>query len=319
LKDGPEDGGVRVVDPAGWPWTVHRRWLPWRPQVHRGVALLWSRIDASDDLTNVMRLLLNSSSVLLLPVLLVEWALLLTLLPFAVPARLLGLPWTVATRGRRDDGMLVRYEARTSRPAALCAAAAAEIRATGAPASLGEPVVTRVADDDATDLSRNRLADGGEVTVACLVQGYGTAKSRDGWIEGRLTAAPGWLSFQPNGGHAPATWPLVGSADPHLTLAGEADRRAVGRRVIASYGSPTGPFRVAVDPHVGPLLRDVLAAGTQPTAADPDTAWAMWRQDNAGTVREIARFGSRADAELLAANLAARGSRQHFWLAAAPR
>jgi hypothetical protein len=285
---------VRVVDPAGWPWTVHRRWLPWRPRI-------------------VMR---PSPSVLLLPI---EWVLLIALLPFALLARLPGGRWTVAADGRRNDGMLVRYEARGRDATRMHDAAATEIRGTGAPSSLGEPIVTRVAADDVTDHHRRRLDNGGEVTVACLVQGYGTAKSRDGWIQGRHTAVPGWLSFQPDGGHAPATWPLLGSDDPHLTLAGDADRAAVGRRVIASYATPFGRFRVAVDPHLGPLLRDLLAAGAEPFMAGPDLAWTMWRRDNAGAVREIARFGSRAEAELLAENLAARGSRQQFWLAATPR
>jgi hypothetical protein len=305
LKDGRDDDRVRVVDPAGWPWTVHRRWLPWRPRIHRGVVLRGS----GDDLTFV-------TGLLLLPVLLVEWTLLIVLFPFAVLARLLGRRWTVEAHGRRGDGMLVRYSAVAS-GRDVRDAAAAEIRRAGAPSSLGEPIVTRVAADDVTDLSRARLCEGGEVTVACLVQGYGTAKSRDGWVEGRLTAVPGWLSFQPDGGHAPATWPLLGSDDPQLALAGDADRPAVGHRVIASYETPIGRFRVAVLPHVGPLLRDLLAAGAEPFT--PDVAWTMWRRDNAGTVREIARFGSRADAELLAENLAARGARQHFWLAALPR
>lgn len=265
----------------------------------------------------VTGLLLNA---LLLPVLLVEWTLLIALLPFAVPARLLSRRWTVESHGRRGDGMLVRYSAvAVGNAAALRDAAVAEILGAGTPSSLGEPIVMRVAADDVTDLSRDRLCDGDEVTVACLVQGYGTAKSRDGWVEGRLTAVPGWLSFQPNGGHAPATWPLLGSDDPRLALAGSADRAAVGRRVIASYETPIGRFRVAVDPHVGPLLRDLLAAGAEPFMAGPDVAWTMWRRDNAGTVREIARFGSRADAELLAENLAARGARQVFWLAATLR
>lgn len=306
---------MRVVDPAGWSWTVHRRWLPWRPRVHRAVAALYSPLDGNDELNFVIGLLLNVPCALLLPVLLVEWVLLLALLPFAVLARLLGRRWTVAAYGRRDDGMRVRYEARAGASRALRDAAAGEIRADGAPRSLGEPVVMMVRADDVTGLERDRLRAGGEVTVACLVQGFGAAKSRDGWIEGRLTAVPGLLSFRPGGGLLPAAWPLLGSDDPHVSLAGEDDRAAVGRRVVASYATPVGRFRVAVDPHLGPLLRDLLAAGAEPWPVG--VAWAMWRQDAAGEVREIARFGSRADAELLAENLAARGSRQSFWLAAA--
>ncbi|GIJ69730.1 hypothetical protein Voc01_046470 [Virgisporangium ochraceum] len=315
MKVDPEDVSVRVVDPAGWPWTVHRRWLPWRPRVHRAVVALYSPLDGDDEPNFVTGLLLNIPCALLLPVLLVEWALLLAFLPFAVPVRLLGRRWTVAAHGRRDDGMRVRYEARASAARALRDTAADEIRADGAPRSLGAPVVVRVPADDATDLLRNRLRDGGEVTVACQVQGFGAAKSRDGWIEGRLTAVPGLLSFQPGGGLLPAAWPLLGSDDPHLALAGRPDRAAVGLRVVASYATPVGGFRVAVEPHLGPLLRDLLAAGAEPWPVG--VAWAMWRQDAAGEVREIARFGSRADAELLAENLAARGSRQSFWLAAA--
>jgi hypothetical protein len=223
--------------------------------------------------------------------------------------------------------MRVRYRARADRwtAAALCDAVAAEIRATGAPGSpgspgslgslgsLGEPAVERV---PATERLRATLGAGGEVTVPCLVQGYGAAKSRDGWIEGRLTAVTGLLSFRTGGGLTPATWPLLGSDDPHVALAGVDDHAAVGMRVVASYETSVGRFRVAVDPHLGPLLGDLLAAGvSQPESTQQ--AWAMWRQDDAGAVREIARFGSRADAELLAENLAARGSRQNFWLAAA--
>jgi hypothetical protein len=318
LKVDPDDVSVRVVDPAGWPWTVHRRWLPWRPRVHRGLATLYSPLDGTDEPNFVIRLLLNVPCALLLPVLLLEWVLLLAFLPFVVPARLVGRRWTVAAHGRRDDGMRVRYETRSSAARALRDTAAGEIRAGGAPRSLGEPVVVRVPADDATDLLRAELRDGGEVTVACLVQGFGAAKSRDGWVEGLLTAVPGLLSFRTGGGLAPATWPLLGSDDPHVALAGgadPADRAAVGRRVVASYDTPVGRFRVAVEPHLGPLLRDLLAAGAEPWPVG--VAWTMWRRDAAGAVREIARFGSRADAELLAENLAARGSRQSFWLAAA--
>lgn len=296
---------MRVVDPAGWPWAVHRRWLPWRPRAHRAVAVPHPPVDGGHAFNFVTSLLLIG------PLVLVEWVLLLGLLPFAVPARVLGRRWTVTAHGRRGDGTRVRYEA--SGPRSLPATVAAEVRATGTPSSLGAPTVLRVAGDGTTDRLRSRLRAGGEVTVACLVQGYGTAKSRDGWIGGGLTAVPGLLSFQ--AGDGLATWPLLGSDDPHLALAGPADRAAVGMRVIASYPTPTGRFRIAVDPDLGPLLPDLLAAGAAPWPVG--VAWAMWRQDAAGAVREIARFGSRADAELVAANLAARGSRQRFWLAAA--
>ncbi len=274
---------MRVVDPAGWPWTVHRRWLPWRPRTHRYF---------------VMTLMLK------LPIVLLEGMLLLVLLPFAVLARLLGWRGAVVAHGRRGDGTRVRYETRAGRWASgrLRDTVAAEIRDTGAPRSLGAPVAVPA-----------RMFDG---AIPCLVQGYGTATSRDGWVEGSLTAAPGLLSFHTGGGLTPATWPLLGSADPVVTLAGPADHAAVGLRVIASYPTPVGQFRVAVDPHLGPSLVKLLAAGATPTDS-AQHAWTMWRQDAAGAVREIARFGSRADAELLAENLAARGSRQRFWLAAA--
>lgn len=283
------------------------------------MAGLWSRTDPSDELNFVMGLLLNVPSVLLLPVLLVEWALLVVLLPFAVLARLGGRRWIVAAGGRAADGTLVRYEARAPRggSASLRDRAAASVRADSAPTALGDPVSVPVAADLATALLRERLNSGAEITVTCLVQGFGTAKSRDGWIEGRLTAVPGLLTFRP-GGFAAAAWPLLGSDDAHLALAGPADRAAVGRRVVASYTTPIRQFRIAVDPHLGPLLHDLLAAGAEPLPGG-DRFWTMWRQDDAGAAREIARFGSRADAELLAENLAARGSRQLFWLAASPR
>jgi hypothetical protein len=283
------------------------------------MALLWTRVDTGDELNFVMSLLLNIPSALLLPLLLIEWTLLVALLPFAVLARLVGRRWTVAARGRADDGTLVRYEARAARwgSVSLRDRAAASIRRDGAPGSLGDPVAVQVAADLVTAQLRERLNSGEDVTVTCLVQGFGTAMSRDGWIEGQLTAIPGLLSFRP-GGFASATWPLLGSDDARLALAGSDDRVSVGRRVVASYGTPIGQFRVAVDPHLGPLLRDLLAAGASPSSPVA-LAWTMWRQDDAGAVREIARFGSRADAELLAGQLAARGSRQRFWLAAAPR
>src|SRR5688572_7402977 len=123
------------------------------------MALLRTRADAGDELTFVMGLLLN---VLLLPVLLVEWTLLIALVPFAVPARLLSRRWTVEAHGRRGDGMLVRYSAvAVGDAAALRDAATAEILGVGTPSSLGEPIVTRVAADHVTDLSRDRLCDGG--------------------------------------------------------------------------------------------------------------------------------------------------------------
>lgn len=309
---------MRVVDPAGWPWTVHRRWLPWRPRIHRAVADFWSGVDASDELNFVIGLLLSLPSVLLLPFLLIEWTLLAALFPFAVLARLCGRPWVVAARGRADDGTLVRYEARAARwgSRSLRDRAAASVARAGVPGCLGDPVSVRVAADDAAGLLRERLNSGAEITVTCLVQGFGTGKSRDGWIEGQLTAIPGLLTFRP-GGLLSVTWPLLGSDDAHLALAGPADRPAVGRRVVASYPTPFGQYRVAADPHLGPVLRDLLAAGAEPIPGD--LFWTMWRQDDAGSVREIARFGCRADAELLAENLAARGSRQRFWLAAGPR
>jgi hypothetical protein len=312
LKDEPDDVSVRVVDPAGWPWAVHRRWLPWRPRAHRWVAVPHPSPGGGHAFNFVTSLLLSA------PLVVVEWVLLLGLLPVAVSARVLGWRWTVTADGRRVDGTRVRYGARAGRWASgrLRDTVAAEIRDTGAPASLGCPVAVRVAADDVTDRWRSRWNDGVEVTVACLVQGYGTATSRDGWIDGRLTAVPGLLSFRTGGGPTAATWPLLGSDDPDLALSGPADHAAVGMRVIASYATPTGRFRVAVDPHLGPLLRDLLGAGAAYTDS-AQQAWAMWRQDSAGAVREIARFGSRADAELLAENLAARGSRQRVWLAAA--
>lgn len=282
------------MDPAGWPWTVHRRWLPWRPRAHR-----WNAVPHPPNF--VISLLLS------LPVVLIEGLLLVALLPFAVLARLLGRRCTVVAHGRRDDGTPVRYETRAGRWASgrLRDTAAAEIRDSGAPASLGSPVVVP-----------SPPHGGARGTVTCLVQGYGTATSRDGWVEGSLTAVPGLLSFRPAGGRTPATWPLLGSDSPVITLAGPADRAAVGMRVIASYPTPVGRFRVAVEPHLGAVLADLLGAGA--TSSGPaQQAWTMWRQDAAGAVREIARFGSRADAELLAENLAARGSRQRLWLAAA--
>ena len=42
----------------------------------------------------------------------------------------------------------------------------------------------------------------------------------------------------------------------------------------------------------------------------------VWRRDGGGAVREVARAGCRADAEMLAYTLQARGSRHTFWVAA---
>ena len=282
---------MRVRDPAGWPWTVRRRWLPWRPRARA------------------------------LPFLAVEWLLLVLLLPLVLPARLLGVRWVVAARGRRPDGVRVRYEAVAPRWASrrMRDTAAAQIEADGEPHALGpgQPVPGRV--DEATDRLRQRLRDGDEIRIDCHVQGFGAAKARDGWFRGRITAGPGLLSFDHMRGFETISWVLPGvlpgGDDVRVALAGPDERAAVGDAVVASYVTAAGPFRVAVDPALGPLLADVLAAGTE-TVPAADASVFVWRRDGGGAVREVARAGCRADAEMLAYTLEARGSRHTFWVAA---
>ena len=60
---------------------------------------------------------------------------------------------------------------------------------------------------------------------------------------------------------------LPGGDDVLVALAGPDERAAVGDAVVATYLTAAGPFRVAVDPALGPLLPDVLAAGTETVPA----------------------------------------------------
>jgi len=308
---------VRVEDPAGWPWTVRRRWLPWRPRTHRAVAALYIDVDGSNEIGFVIAVLLNIPCLLVLPVLAVEWVLLLGLLPLVVLARAAGVRFVVTARGRRQDGVRVRYEARAPRWGSLrsCAAAAAEIRADGVPHSLGEPHAVLGSTDQDTEALRQKLRDGDEVRVDCEVQGFGVARSRDDWFTGQITAFPGLLSFDHQRGFETISWPLPGSDDVRVALAGPQERAAVGKKVVACYATASGPFRIAVAPALGPLLADMIAAGAEGApAADP--SWVVWRRDGSGAVREIAAAGSRADAEVLAGTLEAKGSRHTFWVAA---
>lgn len=247
---------MRVGDPAGWPWTVGRRWLPWR------------------------------------------------------------LCWLVVARGRRFDGVRVRYGAVAPRrgSAALRAAAAAEISADGVPRSLGDPRVVRRGADGQTERLRQTLRDGAEVRFDCHVRGFGASRSRDEWFRGQILAGPDLLSFEHMRGAETISWVLPGSDDVTVELAGPQVRDAIGAVVVASYATAYGPFRIAVEPSLGALLPDVLAAGAQAPAADPSLI--IWRRDNGGAVREIALAGSRADAEVLAGTLENRGSRHTFWVAA---
>jgi hypothetical protein len=246
----------------------------------------------------------------------VEWPLLVLLLPLALLARLVGMPWVVAARGRRADGVRVRHEAVAPRwgSGRLRDAAAAQIEADGEPRALGpaRPVLGNA--DEATERLRQRLRDGDEIRVDCHVQGFGAAKARDGWFQGRITAAAGRLSFD----HMGVSWVLPGvlpGDDVRVALAGPEERDAIGDAVVASYETATGPFRVAVDPALGPLLPDMLAAGTGAVPA-ADASVFVWRRDGGGAVREVARAGCRADAEMLAYTLERRGSRHTFWVAA---
>jgi hypothetical protein len=47
--------------------------------------------------------------------------------------------------------------------------------------------------------------------------------------------------------------------------------------------------------------------------------WIVWRQDDNGNRYEVGRKDSRADAEELAALMEARGHKQLYWVAKAPR
>jgi hypothetical protein len=46
----------------------------------------------------------------------------------------------------------------------------------------------------------------------------------------------------------------------------------------------------------------------------PGRRWTVWRQDDNGNRFEVARYGSRAEAELLAATMEARGHKQIYWV-----
>jgi hypothetical protein len=280
------------------------------------VAFLYEDLADWNEITFVIGLLLNIPCMLMLPLLLAEWLLLLALLPFVLLARGLGMRWVVTARGRREDGVRVRYEALAERWAAgeLSQTVAAEIRMRGAPSSLGAPVTVRGEADTQTDKLRDRLREGSEVQLDAFVQGYGWAESRNDWIEGRITAIPGWLSFQPQMGLESASWFLPGGDDVRLELVGVAERAVVGPRVVASYCTADGPFRIAVEPRLGPLLPDVIAAGVGPVRPGEAKSWTLWRRSETGGVREVARFTTRPDAEALAANLHARASRQQFWV-----
>jgi hypothetical protein len=319
LKIDTHHVGVRIEDPAGWPWAVGRHWLPWRPLTHRAVAFLYVGISDGDEISFAVSLLFNIPCALLLPFVVVEWLLLLTLLvPFMLVTQVFGMRRTVVARGRRDDGIRVRYAAlaRPWRSTLLRDTAVTEIRTYGAPRSLGDPIEVRGRSDSAAGRLREDLRAGKEVRVECHVQGYGASNSRQGWIKGRVTALPGLLTFELPQGFRPTSWLLPGSEDVRIALAGPDDRAAIGDRVVAAYLTADGPFRIAVEPHLGPLLRDLVEAGAAPVLGPADRSWTMWRQDDVGTVREIARFGCRADAELVAVNLEARGSTQKFWVAA---
>ncbi len=52
-------------------------------------------------------------------------------------------------------------------------------------------------------------------------------------------------------------------------------------------------------------------------AGEPDGAWVVWRQDDNGNRFVVARRGSRAEAEGIAAELEARGHKQTYWVAPA--
>jgi len=147
---------VRVEDPAGWPWTVRRRWLPWRPRTHRAVAALYIDVDGSNEIGFVIAVLLNIPCLLVLPVLAVEWVLLLGLLPLVVLARAAGVRFVVTARGRRQDGVRVRYEARApSDRAWLASGTALRSLAGGAAQPFPERSVTVGKIDTHFDLSRS--------------------------------------------------------------------------------------------------------------------------------------------------------------------
>ena len=109
---------MKVHDPSGRPWHVHRRWLPWNPrlrEVEPDIGGGFDFLDGVDDIGGaVVAIALGILFALLAPVILlllitgVELVLLLAVLPFALAGRVLfGRRWWVQVRRGRH---LVREE-----------------------------------------------------------------------------------------------------------------------------------------------------------------------------------------------------------------
>jgi hypothetical protein len=100
---------VKVHDPSGQVWRVHRRWAPWNPRRRRALDLDLNPFGLVDGVDSVHGLLLALAAgivlALLLPIVLLvlvtgaEVLLILVVLPFAIGGRmLLGRKWWVQVR-----------------------------------------------------------------------------------------------------------------------------------------------------------------------------------------------------------------------------
>ncbi|WP_300678596.1 hypothetical protein [Nocardioides sp.] len=105
---------MKVKDPSGQTWRVHRRWVPWNPKARklkpdRDLTSILDGIDGVDDLAGLaLALVLGLLFVLLAPILIlvmltgVEFILILAVLPFAIVGRMFfGKRWWVQVRRGR--------------------------------------------------------------------------------------------------------------------------------------------------------------------------------------------------------------------------
>jgi hypothetical protein len=113
---------MRIVAADGTRWWIGRRWLPWRPK-QRFDAPDWDGSGAAgldmpdgDEPVGCAIAMGIFVAILVLPILVVatifvaEWLALLLLLPILTLVRIgFGMPWTIVARGKRPDGVHVRY------------------------------------------------------------------------------------------------------------------------------------------------------------------------------------------------------------------
>ena len=67
------------------------------------------------------------------------------------------------------------------------------------------------------------------------------------------------------------------------------------------------------------MSTDHSQAEHEPANSGRPPHWIVWRQDDNGNRYEVTRKQSQADAEELAATMQARGHKQLYWVAQAPR